>query len=207
LDDPKLSITGEIRRALKLVLVTCQRPGEVIGLHVSEIDGRWWTIPKERAKNKKAQRVFLTDTALSLIGDTSGKGYIFKTAGKTDKPMQESSMNYALRRQLLSPVRHKGKPVYDADRKPLTENLLGVEHFTPRDLRTTGATFLSVLGFHDEIIDALLNHKKKGIIKSYNMNKYDREKQQALEAWERKLLSIIYDTESKVIPITRKRAA
>jgi len=35
-----------------------------------------------------------------------------------------------------------------------------------------------------------LNHKKKGIIATYNRNRYDREKQAALEAWERKLKSI-----------------
>lgn len=207
LESPKLSITDEIRRALKLVLVTCQRPGEVIGLHASEIDGNWWTIPKERSKNGREQRVYLTQTALSLIGNTEGRGYIFKTAGKADKPMTQPAMNYALRRQLLSPVLHNGKPVYDADRKPLTENLLGVDAFCPHDLRKTGATFVSVLGFSDEIVDALLNHKKKGVIKSYNMNKYDREKQQALEALERKILSILHGTENKVIPISRRKTA
>lgn len=206
LESPKLSITDEIRKALKLVLVTCQRPGEVIGLHASEIDGNWWTIPKERSKNGREQRVYLTQTALSLIGDTEGRGYIFKTAGKADKPMTQPAMNYALRRQLLSPVLHNGKPVYDADRKPLTENLLGIDSLCPHDLRRTGATMISKLGFSDEIIDALLNHKKQGVIKSYNMHRYDLEKQQALEALERKLQSIISDTQSNVIPLHRKAA-
>ena len=32
--------------------------------------------------------------------------------------------------------------------------------------------------------------KKKGIVATYNRNRYDREKQAALEAWERKLKSI-----------------
>lgn len=206
LDDPKLSITSEIRRAVKLVLITCQRPGEIIGLHADEIDGCWWTIPKERSKNGREQRVYLTATALSLIGDTTGRGYVFKTAGEADKPMTQPAMNYALRRQLLSPVMHKGKPVYDADGKPLTENLLGVAAFCPHDLRRTGATMISRLGFSDEIVDALLNHKKQGIIKSYNMHRYDNEKQQALEALERKILSIIRGTESNVIPLIRKAA-
>ncbi len=46
--------------AVKLILVTAQRPGEVAGLHTSEIDGNIWTIPKERAKNGKGHRVYLT---------------------------------------------------------------------------------------------------------------------------------------------------
>jgi integrase len=72
----------EVRRALKLVLVTAQRPGEVIGMHGSEIDGRWWTVPTGRAKNKKAHRVYLTDLALELIGDTAGEGYVFPSPRK-----------------------------------------------------------------------------------------------------------------------------
>jgi hypothetical protein len=69
----------ETKKALRLILVTAQRPGEVIGMHVDEIDesGRWWTIPAERSKNKKAHRVYLTDMALTLIGKTDGKGYFF----------------------------------------------------------------------------------------------------------------------------------
>ncbi|MGB4599387.1 MAG: hypothetical protein WBI04_05350 [Trichlorobacter sp.] len=59
----------------------------------------------------------------------------------------------------------------------------------------------------DEIIDAVLNHTKQGIIRTYNVNRYDKEIQQALEAWERKLSSIISGTEGKVIPIQRKSAA
>ena len=43
----------------------------------------------------------------------------------------------------------------------------------------------------DEVIDAVLNHAKQGIIRTYNLNRYDREKQAALESWERKLQQII----------------
>lgn len=65
---------------------------------------------------------------------------------------------------------------------------------------------MSQIGFMDEIIDAVVNHSKQGIIRTYNLNRYDKEKQQALEAWERKLNSIITSTESKVIPMRRKAA-
>jgi hypothetical protein len=65
---------------------------------------------------------------------------------------------------------------------------------------------VSQIGFKDEIIDAVLNHTKQGIIRTYNLNRYDNEKQQALEAWERKLNSIVSDAASIVISITRKVA-
>lgn len=205
--------SDEIRRAIKLILVTAQRPGEVIGMHSSEIDGKWWTVPAERSKNKKAHRVYLTDTALQLIGNTEGKGFIFPSPHLTDEtpeeeakeqPMTRLAISQVVSRNLAFPVKVNGKSVFDKDGKPITENKLGVVDFTPHDLRRTAATFMSQLGFMDEVIDAVLNHTKQGIIRTYNLNRYDKEKQQTLETWERKLNSIITSTESKVIPMRRK---
>jgi len=68
---------------------------------------------------------------------------------------------------------------------------LGITIFTPHDLRRTAATAMAESGELDEVIDAVLNHSKQGIIKVYNLYRYDKEKQKALEAWERKLLGII----------------
>ncbi|MEI6702094.1 MAG: hypothetical protein WCL71_00995 [Deltaproteobacteria bacterium] len=50
-------VSDDIRSAIRLILLTGQRPGEVIGMHTDEISERWWTIPAERSKNKKAHRV------------------------------------------------------------------------------------------------------------------------------------------------------
>jgi integrase len=201
-------VSDAIRRAIRLILVTGQRPGEVIGMHSEEIEGSWWTIPSERSKNKKAHRVYLTDTALDLIGDIDGRGYIFPcTSFKKIQPMGRLSISQVVGRNLAVPILVNGKPVFNKDGVPVTENKLGIEYFTPHDLRRTAATFMSQIGFMDEVIDAVLNHSKQGVIRTYNLNRYDKEKQQALEAWERKLNSIINATEStKVIPITRKAA-
>lgn len=180
------------RKALKLVLVTAQRPGEVVGMHVSEIDGRWWTIPSDRSKNGKAHRVYLTDTALELIGDTTD-GYVFPCPHKSkDKPIDRHALSRAVTRNLAWPISDdKGKPLYNADGQPVTENRLGVNCFTPHDLRRTAATFMAQQGFMDEVIDAVLNHSKQGVIKVYNLYRYCNEKQQALESWEQMLNSIL----------------
>jgi integrase len=198
-----LNMSVELRKSLKLVLVTAQRPGEVIGLHTSEIDGRWWTLPAERSKNGREHRTYLTDTALELIGalevldketqKMKPKGYIFKTPlTKKDQAISATALPIAIMRNLNYPVTDaKGKPLYDKSGKPVTENKLGVDQFTPHDLRRTAATFMSQIGFMDEVIDSVLNHKKKGIIKTYNKNKYDTEKQAALTEWELKLNCIL----------------
>jgi len=59
-------------RAIKLILVTAQRPGEVAGLHRNEIAGDTWALPKERAEKGRGEHItHLTETALGLIGDTT----------------------------------------------------------------------------------------------------------------------------------------
>jgi integrase len=211
--------SSSIRRAIRLILVTGQRPGEVIGMHTDEIDGNWWTIPAERSKNKRAHRVYLAGTALDLIGELKvfdpktetmkPKGFLFPCTNlKKIQAMARLSISQVVNRNLAVPVLVNDKPVFDADGKPVTENKLGVADFTPHDLRRTAATLMSQIGFMDEIIDAVLNHTKQGIIRTYNLNRYDKEKQQALEAWERKLLSIVAESQKKnnVVSITRKAA-
>lgn len=217
LDSQDIAISDEIRGALKLILVTAQRPGEVSGMHTDEIEGRWWTIPGERAKNGKAHRVYLTDLALEFIGDltvtdektgeTKPKGFVFPCPHKKKvQGIDSHALPVAVRRNLAWPITDKnGKPLYGKDGKPATENKLGIAQFTPHDLRRTAATLLAQMGFMDEVIDAVLNHVKQGIIRTYNRHDYDKEKQQALEAWERKLNSIITGQQSdNVIPLQRK---
>lgn len=157
------------QRALKLILVTAQRPGEVAGMHRREIDGDWWTIPAERAeKGGRAHRVFLTATAKELIGD--GKGYIF--------PSPKKSESGHLTRIALSA-------------RVTAANCYGVPHWTPHDLRRTARTNLSRLGVKDEHAEAVLNHAKQGMIQVYNQYDYDNEKRVALERWEEELLALV----------------
>ncbi|WP_027715355.1 site-specific integrase [Desulfuromonas sp. TF] len=212
LDEPSLAMSPEVRRALKLVLVTAQRPGEVIGMNGSEIDGRWWTVPTGRAKNKKAHRVYLTDLALELIGDTTGEGYVFPSPRKATG---QHILRHALSRAIVNNcpsgcVNNCASCENDGckeDGKEVEEkNTLGVAHFTPHDLRRTAATFMAEAGEMDEVIDAVLNHVKEGVKKVYNLYRYDKEKRVALEAWERKLKAIVAGTQPEnVIPLRRSR--
>jgi integrase len=200
----KAYISEGVRRALRLVLVTAQRPGEVIGMHAREIDGRWWSIPAGRSKNKTAHRVYLTDTALGLIGELNysdpetGKkvkrDFIFPSPKSGKDHIHGTAMAYAIRRNLKGYAprcRDKNSGKDPCTVKVKEEKKMEISHFTPHDLRRTAATFMAEMRVADEVIDAVLNHVKGGIIKVYNQYRYDKEKQLALEAWERKLLSIV----------------
>ncbi len=181
------------------LLLTGQRVGEVCGINIDEVDDRWWILPPERTKNGQTHRVYLTDTAINLLG-TPYTGYYFpspRSGSDSDgnpiyTHISENAIAYAIRKNLKNyqPVRlPKGK-------KPVMvevpeEKKMDLAHFTPHDLRRTFSTGLAILGFHDEIIDAVTGHKKQGIVRVYNRHKYDAEKQKALEAWEEKLFKII----------------
>jgi integrase len=202
---PKASMSDEVKRILKLILVTAQRPGEVAGIHAREIDGHWWTIPSERSKNKQSHRVYLTKTALELLGKSEGHYFpTYSTKEGNRGHIDENAAAYAIRKNLkdYKPRRPiKGKTV--AMVKVAEDKKMVMAHFTPHDLRRTAATFMAASREMDEVIDAVLGHKKQGIIGVYNLYKYDKEKEKAMKSWERKLNSIVSGEKGKVIPMNR----
>ncbi|TLM66283.1 MAG: DUF4102 domain-containing protein [Deltaproteobacteria bacterium] len=216
------NISDPVRRALKLILVTAQRPDEVAGMHAGEIDDRWWTIPGERTKNGKAQRVYLTNLALELIdgvkyvdpetGEEKSKTFIFPCPHKKKtQPIGRHALSKAILNNCPSGCMNNCEKCAieecKKDGRALKEkNRLGIPHFVPHDLRRTAATFMAQNGELDEVIDAVLNHVKQGVIKVYNTYRYDKEKQAALEGWERKLRAIVSNTKTdNVVSINKRR--
>jgi integrase len=176
-----------VKRALKLILVTAQRPGEVAQLHREQVKDRWWTIPSEVAgKNEREHRVFLTDTALELIGD--GKGYIFPSDRGTRGHISENALSQAINRGYLSDdvVKIVGNRKIRARKEPY----FGMKPWSPHDLRRTARTNMARVGVTDEIGEEVMNHIKPGVVGVYNKYRYDAEKKEALQKWEQ-LLKII----------------
>lgn len=212
------TVSNEIKRALKLILVTAQRPSEVIGIHTDEIEGRWWNIPSNRTKNKRPHSIYLTDLALRLIGDTlvedehtgerKPKGYIFPSPHIAKNcSIAEHALPSAVRKGMLKvPVLDKkGNAMYDKEGNPVTENLIGIEHFTPHDLRRTANTMMASSGIPFEHRERVMNHKREKLDRIYNRFDYADEKQIALEAVERQLLAIINGKSSgKVIAFAKQ---
>ena len=193
LDDCKMS--DHIKRALKLILVTAQRPGEIIGMHRDEIDGDWWEIPTLRSKNKLVHRVFLTATAKQLIGDA--KGYIFesphhpadplKSPPNPGKPYEVRTMTHDIKQNLP----------HTPDSKVIDR--LKIPHFTPHDLRRTATGLMAEAKVELEHRERVLNHKKGKLDGTYNKYEYADEKQAALETLERILNCIITGAEGPYI--------
>lgn len=177
---PAAEASEGVRLALKLVLVTGQRPGEITGMRLDEIQGTWWTIPVERIKTRHKDpsdhRVPLSKVAIELVEtakeNAGGSAYLFPSPRKEeDRPIDEKSLSRALRRN------------YEA--------LDIVEPFTPHDLRRTFRTKLSEIGTAPHIAEQVLNHTVKGMTKVYDQHGFEKEKRRAMDQWERRLKAIL----------------
>jgi integrase len=187
----KASSCHEIKRALKLILVTAQRPGEVAQMHRDQVKGRWWTIPSEVAgKNEREHRVYLTDTALELIGN--GKSFIFSSDKGKRGHLSENSLSQAINRGYLSD--EVIKVVGNRKIKARKEPYFGMKPWSPHDLRRTARTNMARVGVLDEVGEEVVNHIKPGVVGVYNKYRYDKEKKDALLKWEELLLEILKST-------------
>ena len=156
------------RLVLRLALLTGQRIGELCQMSESQINGDLWTIPT--TKNGLPHAVPLCPMALDLIDTAkpySVNGLLFPN---TKGGVMES--------QILSKVMER--IAWDSTDRP-----------TPHDLRRTFTTGISKLGFNRLIQDKVTNHKDNSVGGIYDRNDYQKEKRQALEAWERHIKEIL----------------
>ncbi len=155
--------------ALKFMLVTAQRLGEVCTLRREHIDQGIWTIPADIAKNGKAHRVPLNPIALSLIDsarEVRHYSVVFSSPRGEDRVMSPTALSHALRKNLEE---------------------IQLENFHPHDLRRTAASHITMLGFNRLVVSKILNHADGGITAVYDRHSYDKEKSEALTAWSKKL--------------------
>lgn len=184
--------------ALKLILVTGQRPGEVAGMDRDEIHGRVWTIPAaRRLKTETDHAVPLTDLAEDLIAQAQTEldrlakrrgfepsGFIFET--KPGQALSVPSLGQAVRRH-ADALKNADKATWG--------------HWHPHDLRRTARTEIAACGFPAEVAERVIGHVAPGMVDVYDQHRYEAEKREALEAWERRLTTIVQSVppESKVV--------
>ena len=125
--------SAETRRALLLILITAQRPGEVAGMAWCEIDKKWWTIPPKRIKTRihrqESHRVFLPPLALQIIGKNPGYSeYVFPGPAVID-PVDQQAVFPPLQRKALSHMvcdeRAGGRPAGEGKRPLQLQNISG----------------------------------------------------------------------------------
>jgi integrase len=151
--------------ALKVILLTGQRPGEVSHMRREHIKDGWWEMPGAPdkmlgwpgTKNGESHRVWLPEVVRGIIAEADdGAGFVF--GGK-----------------------HAVVGLDGAMRKICTELRVN-EKATPHDLRRTHGTTVTRLGFGRDAMNRIQNHKEGGITDVYDRHQYEVENQKVMEA-------------------------
>jgi integrase len=152
--------------ALKLILLTGQRPGEVANLRREHIVAGWWQMPGESVphiwpgtKNGASHRVWLPKPAQELLAGLGEGATGFVFAGARG---------------------HAVHKLDDAMRSICAK--LGIERATPHDLRRTHGSTITALGFGRDAMNRIQNHREGGIADTYDRHGYADENKRVMEA-------------------------
>jgi integrase len=172
---------GQFAPVFKLLLLTGQRLGEVVGMRRSELkelDGNdpRWEIPKARTKNKRPHVVQLTPLAIEIIKSRPNFGdLVFTTTGKTTLS-GFSKAKERVEKRIAEIVEAEG--IQDAFPEESDWRL--------HDLRRTVATHMAELGVSVDVVEKVLNHvsgARAGIVGVYNRSELFNERRKALSLW------------------------
>jgi integrase len=181
------------RLALKLLLVTGQRRGELTQARWDhfDLDGKLWTIPVELLKSAHSRRdkpephvVPLSDLAVTLLRrlkELAGDSPAVLPA-HASKRHERAYSEGVLSRAVRQNAKH-----------------LGIAHWTPHDLRRTAASFMTKLGVPRLHVEKVLNHSTGDIAEVYDRHDYLPEKRAALEKWGEHLEGIIEGREQHTV--------
>lgn len=186
------TLSPATRAVLRLLLLTGQRRTEVVEARKIEFelegDEPVWTIPGERTKNGLLHRLPLCPMAAAEFRKAfavSGKDspFVFPSPDGPKKAISPEAVTRAMARLIVE---------------------LKLPTVSPHDLRRTVGTELARLGLPVHVRSLVLNHApmSRGITDAvYNRYAYDREKREALTAWEGALTRLLAAAPSQ--PIAR----
>jgi integrase len=169
---------GVAGTALKLILLTGQRPGEVTHMRSEHIVDGWWEMPGKPTadwpgtKNGANHRVWLPQPAQALLnGGILTKG--------------------------------ENQPKLDPVMRSICSELGITEKVTPHDLRRTHGTKITALGFGRDAMNRIQNHREGGIASVYDRHGYAEETKRIMEAVAAEIMRLAEGREpsGKVVPL------
>jgi integrase len=177
--------------ALKVILLTGQRPGEVAHMRREHIKDDWWEMPGEPVpalgwpgtKNAQGHHVWLPAPVWTILSelapDDASTGFVF--AGPRGGPV--TGLDGAMRAICVK---------------------LGAERATPHDLRRTFSTTVTSLGFGRDALNRVTNHRQGGIATVYDRHGYADENKRIMEAVAARMITLVEGRpDAKVIHINR----
>jgi len=175
---------GALGQALRLLLLTGARRGEVLGMRWADVDEgeKLWRLPGEQTKGGDPHVVPLGPMALEILD-----GMQRRTPWVFPAPSLEGPVRWPW---------HAGHRV----------SLRAGAAFRIHDLRRTVATRLAELGTRSEVIEAVLGHARPGLTRTYQLYSPVKEMRAALMVWEAALREII-EVKDRPKAGPRRRAA
>jgi integrase len=175
--------------ALKTILLTGQRPGEVAHMRREHLKDGWWEMPGvpvqaldwPGTKNGESHRIWLpqpVQAILAELGDGVTTGFVF--AGERGRPV--NPLDAVMRAACAK---------------------LGVERATPHDLRRTHGSTITALSFGRDAMNRIQNHREGGIASVYDRHGYAEETKRVMEAVAAKIMALVEgrSADSKVVPL------
>ena len=154
------------RLAIRLLMLTMTRPGEVRFARWSEFDFERteWRIPAERMKMRAEHLVPLSHQALAVLEElklhTGNRELLFPSQTNLSKPISENTMVYAFGR-----MGYKGIA-------------------TPHGMRALASTTLNEEGFDPDVIERQLAHAERNKVRAaYHRAQYLDERRKLLQWW------------------------
>ncbi len=152
--------------ALKLLLITAVRPGELCGALWSEfnLDKQEWRIPATRMKMGKEHIVPLSTQALTLINQlhqlNGHTNFLFPSQGTKSKTIPTATLRNAVAK-------------------------LGfADRFSPHGARGTFSTMCNEAGFRADVIERQLAHAEQNKVRSsYNQAEYMPERRNMMQQY------------------------
>ena len=157
---------GRLDPALRLILLTGQRPGEVGAMKRDHVAEGWWQMPGKP------------------VGDWPG------TKNGRDRRSGCGAPQTLIESNLTSGgVSKKSSALL---RKLVAE--LKIERATPHDLRRTCLTWITRLGFGRDAMDRVANHKTSKVTDVYDRHGYAKEDRRIMAAVARHILNVVEGT-------------
>lgn len=152
--------------ALRLLMLTATRPGEVRGATWAEfdLDAALWIIPAERMKMRNEHRVPLSQQALDVLRsmqDLSGdRALVFPSPFYPSKPLSENTFNSALAR-------------------------MGYKNMaTAHGFRALFSTVANECGWNPDVIERQLAHAERNEVRAaYHRSTYMQDRAKLMQWW------------------------
>ncbi|MBL8526466.1 MAG: tyrosine-type recombinase/integrase [Burkholderiales bacterium] len=174
------------RLAMRLMLLTFARTGELIGARWDEIDlsRAEWKIPAERTKSRRQHLVPLSRQATEVL----------------------LTLSEIRRGDLLFPgERDSGTPMSNNTILKALERMGYAGRMTGHGFRGIASTALNELGFRPDVIEAQLAHIQASRVRAaYNHAQYLPERRQLMQAWADHVDAL--RTGANVVPLHRPAA-